>query len=808
MRKHTPDRVTSSTLRLNARSDIGSRRPLTVSPYVNISRSGEGCQTANDARNATDSQSPALASADPLATVSARSAAMPSTALDAALVLIDKLTAAGISPRLTPIYATKATRCEPWNTGDRTRDDVLRHRAEYRRAIGVGDASGLLVAIDPDNEAAELVAAELIGDCATFRIASPRGEHRVFLRGDVLPADLRANLVYSNDRPAEALAHKLDVVAGCVTLYRNDKTWLTDPAMIAPMPDRLRDAVAACWSAQQQREAETRAATAARAAEAERQRQARGDQPGNADRLRRWSDATLASIPAEAATRGRGSRRRDALGGGAKRLARLTLNGWTHATTDDVEAAMMDAAHRNGYVADHGLRAALSHVRRGIRAGLAAGPLPEPADRDLVRASLPPDRLREIERRAAAAADVLVKIRAFNATLPPKHPERIHPARAEVCRRMADELAQRCVDEGRIEVAVSYADLGTAIDCDKATVSRAAQAMQALGWSIVTGRLGADGRATATIWRLPIAQKPVTAAYPHDATLCRESLQAVGSASESTLDKPRCIVRISPPGLLVRGLRRKLVGHASALRTASKRSDGRQAAELARLDATLIELDPTITARSTACSSVQVRHVDGLLSGCGPAAYRLLPALAAAADLMTVAELADRAGCGNDSARRFCARVAERGMVTVGTVRTAGRSAAGYRLTAEAAAAVAGEHVADPTPILAATIEVGAQSIRRAQARIDAERSLLADARQQAQALGVITPAMLAGIMSQIRRMAAAERDADLGRAHSPIIADARRKVRRERMTEIQHRRTAERCGLAWAMNAQAVPAW
>ena len=776
-----------------------------LSDYVNSTAPAEPRQAAGNARHATDAPPQTLAPPDPPATAADRSAAMPATALDAALALIDKLRDAGISPRLTPIYATKATRCEPWNTGDRTRDDVLRHRAEYRRAIGVGDASGLLVAIDPDNEAAELVAAELIGDCPTFLIASPRGMHREFLRGDVLPADLRANLTYSDDRPAEALAHKLDVVTGIITLWRNDKTWLSDPATIAPMPDRLRDAVAGCWSAQQQRKAAEAAAIAQRAAEAERQRQAR---PQTAERdLRPYADATLAGISRDGAALPDGQRG-EILFKLACRAGKLVGAAWSGMTQADAEAAMMDAADRCGYVQSNGHGAALSAVRRGIRRGMA-DPMPEPSDRELVRASLPPDRLREIERRAAAAADdVLVKIRAFNATLPPKHPQRIHPARAEVCRRMADELAQRCVDEGRIEVAVSYADLGTAIDCDKATVSRAAQAMQALGWSIVTGRLGADGRATATIWRLPTAQKPVTAAYPHDATLCRESLQAVGSASESTLDKPRCIVRISPPGLLVRGLRRKLVGHASALRTASKRSDGRQAAELARLDATLIELDPTITARSTACSSVQVRHVDGLLSGCGPAAYRLLPALAAAADLMTVAELADRAGCGNDSARRFCARVAERGMVTVGTVRTAGRSAAGYRLTAEAAAAVAGEHVADPTPILAATIEVGAQSIRRAQARIDAERSLLADARQQAQALGVITPAMLAGIMSQIRRMAAAERDADLGRAHSPIIADARRKVRRERMTEIQHRRTAERCGLAWAMNAQAVPAW
>lgn len=774
------------------RDVLGSIRPSAVFSYVNSSIAAESRQAAGNARNATDARSQTLAAADPPATAADRSAAMPATALDAALVLIDKLTAAGISPRLTPIYATKATRCEPWNTGDQTRDDVLRHRAEYRRAIGVGDASGMLVAIDPDNEAAELVAAELIGDCPTFRIASPRGMHREFLRGDVLPADLRANLTYSDDRPAEALAHKLDVVTGIITLWRNDKTWLSDPATIAPMPDRLRDAVAGCWSAQQQRKAAEAAAIAQRVTEAAQKCLARGDSgdSGDHDRLRRYADATLAGISRDGAALPDGQRG-DSLFKLACRAGKLVGAAWSGVTEADAEAAMMDAADRCGYVQTNGHRAALSAVRRGIRRGLA-DPMPEPSDRDLVRASLPPDRLREIEHRAAAAADNV-------------------PSRAETCRRLTAELAQRCIDQGRIEVAASVADLGLAIDCNPATVSRAAQAMQAFGWSIVTGKLGADGRATATIWRLPIAQKPVAAAYPQDATLCREPLQAVGSAHGSSLDKPRCIVRISPPGLLVRGLRRRLKGHANALRTASKRSDGRQAAELARLDATLIELQPTAVAPRSpadrhAIAAARLREI-GSLSGCGPVVYRVLPALAAAAEPMTIAELADLVGCSNDSARRCCARLAERGMVLVGTVRTAGRPAKVYHLTAEAAVAAGGSQVADPSPILAATIEVGAQSIRRAQARIEAERLLLADARQQAQSLGVSTPAMLAGIRAKIRRMAGAERDADLSMAHSPIIADARRKARRERMTAVQHRRTAERCGLAWAMGAQAVPA-
>ena len=784
------------------RDVLGSIRPSAVFSYVNSSSAAESRQAAGNARNAPDARSQTLAAADPPATAADRSAAMPATALDAALVLIDKLTAAGISPRLTPIYATKATRCEPWNTGDQTRDDVLRHRAEYRRAIGVGDASGLLVAIDPDSQAAELVATELIGDCPTFRIASPRGMHREFLRGDVLPADLRANLTYSDDRPAEALAHKLDVVTGIITLWRNDKTWLSDPATIAPMPDRLRDAVAGCWSAQQQRKAAEAAAIAQRVTEAAQKCLARGDSgdSGDHDRLRRYADATLAGISRDGAALPDGQRG-DSLFKLACRAGKLVGAAWSGVTEADAEAAMMDAADRCGYVQTNGHRAAQSAVLRGIRRGLA-DPMPEPSDRDLVRASLPPDRLREIERRAAAAADnVLSRARSAG----------IHPARAEVCRRLSAELAQRCVDQVRVEVAASVADLGLAIDCDKMTVSRAAQAMLALGWSIVTGKLGADGRATATIWRLPIAQKPVAAAYPQDATLCREPLQAVGSASESTLDKPRSILRISRPSVIVRGLRRKLPALACALRPAGKRSDGRQAAELARLDATLTELDPTavaprIPADRHAIAAARLREI-GSLSGCGPAVYRLLPALAAAAEPMTIAELADLVGCSNDSARRCCARLAERGMVLVGTVRTAGRQAKVYYLTAEARTAAAGEHVADASPILAKTIKVGAESIQRAQAKIDAERLFMADARQQAQAFGVSTPAMMAGIRAQIRRMAAAERDADLSMAHSPIIADARRKARRDTMTAVQHRRTAERCGLAWTMNAQAVPA-
>lgn len=682
---------------------------------------------------------------------------MPATALDAALVLHDKLSAAGIAPRLVPIRDDGSTRV--WSKADQTRDDILRNRADWRRAVGVGAVDCGLIDIDVDAPDAELVAADLAGDAQTFEIQSRRGRHRVYLRGDVAPADYRAGHVYDAQHPTEAIAPKLDAVFGLVRVWMPGKTWLTDPASIAPMPDRLRDAVAGIVQARQQRQDDEAAALAERVAEAERQRQARGDQPGNADRLRRYADATLDGIMRDGAALPDGQRG-DGLFKVACRAGKLVGAPWSGVTEADAEAAIMSAADGCGYIQTNGYRAAQSAVRRGIRRGMA-DPMPEPSDHDLVRASLPPDRLREIERRAAAAADdVLSRAKAAG----------IHPARAEVIRRLSAELAQQCADQGRIEVAASVADLALQIDASPATVWRAAQAMPALGWSIQTGKLGADGRAMSTVWRLPLVQNHVAAAYPQDETLVRESDSGAGSASESPFDKPRFTLRISRPSVLVRGLRRKLPGHASAMRLGA------------------------------------ARHVDGLLAGCGPAIYRVLDALAESASPMTIAELADRAVCSNDSARRCCVRLTERGMVLVGTVRTAGRSAKDYSLTAEARAAAAGEHVADQSPILAATIEVGAQSIRRAQARIDAERSLLADAREKAPIFGVSPTAMLAGIRAQIRRQAAAERDADLSQARSPIVADARRKVRRDKMTEVQQRIARERQTAAFGM--LAVPAW
>lgn len=790
MSEYSGTTVLTSTISIDTTSE-------TPSVIVKYSAPTEPRQASGNARNGIDALPPTLANADPPAPAAARSAVpMPATALDAALTIMDAWTVAGIAPRLVPIWVDGSTRV--WSKADQTRDDILRNRADWRRAVGVGAVDCGLIDIDVDAPDAELVAANLAGDVRTFEIQSRRGRHRVYLRGDVAPADYRAGHVYDAQHPAEALAPKLDAGFGLVRVWMPGKSWLTDPASIAPMPARLRDAVAGIVQARQLRHDAEAATIAQRAAEAERQRQAR---PQTAERdLRPYADATLAGISRDGAALSDGQRGEILfkLACRAGKLVGAAFSGMNYA---DAEAAMMDAADRCGYVQSNGPRSALAHIRRGILRGMA-DPMPEPADRDLVRASLPPDRLREIERRAAAAA---------NDVLPRAKTAGIHPARAEVIRRLTDELAQRCVDQGRVEVAASVADLALQIDASPATVWRAAQAMPALGWTIQTGKLGADGRAMSTVWRLPLAQNPVAAAYPQDETWLTEGAVTYRPCSGNRSAHKRFILRISRPSAIVRGLRRKLPGLACALRPAGKRSDGRRNAELARLDATLIELDPPAAAPLPADrGTIDAAHFQeiGSLPGCGTAIYRLLPALAEVAESMTVAELAVRTGCSNDSTRRGCAILAERGLALVGTVRTAGRSAKDYILTAEARAAVAGEHVADPSPILAATIEVGAMSIRRAQARIDAERLLLADARTLAERLQVGIQAAIAGIRSQIRRMAAAERDADLSMPHSPIVADARRKVRRDRMTEVQQRIARERQAAVWSMGAQAVPSW
>lgn len=696
--------------------------------YVKYSASSEALQGPIDGRSGADLAPPTLGQ-QPAA--QARQSA-PGAALDAALTLIGL----DLPLRLVPVFGDGSS--HPWAQAASSRGEILARRADWRRAVGVADVSGSLIALDPDSAAAELVAAELVGDGpAGFRIQSRRGVHRVYLRGAALPAAHRANLVHDERRPAEALAPKLDVVAGAVTLWKRGKTWLGEPSSIGPMPDRLRDAIAACWAARSARIEADAEARRKRAELAERERQQRAGSD-DADRLRSYAAAALAGIQADASALLDGQRGRG-IYAAAFKAGRLVGASWSGMVEADAEAAMLAAIDACGY----DTRKGLGHAKRGIRAGMR-DPLDPPASRELVRATMPHDRLVELERRAAAAcADTRAQARAAG----------IHPRSANTAAALAAELARRAIDEGRPTVYASMADLGLAIDRGAAAVSRAAEALESIGWTVTRGGIGDADRARATAWTLP---KATGGALPQNETLCGGASDSAAGGAENPSDKPRFDMRQSP-GIAARGLRRRL----------------------------------------------------GELPGCGDSVGLIVDALGAAAIRLTVAALADLTGLSVDTVRRCCRRLKDRGAVDEAREQTAGRPASAFALT-DAGRDLLRGIVDGLGDVLAATVRVGERAVRRAAAAIDAGRALLAEARELAQALGVSVAAALAQLRARLRRFANAERDPLRELTGSAAVAAVRRAEGRAQLIAGAARRAWLEADLTRQAVASVglVPAW
>lgn len=723
----------------------------------------------------------------------------PGTALDAALYLIGM----GLPLRLVPVFDGGASL--RWSQAAGSRAEILARRSDWRRAVGVADVSGSLIALDPDSEPAELVAAELVGDGpAGFRIQSRRGVHRVYLRGDALPADHRANLVHDERRPAEALADKLDVVAGAVRLWHRGKTWLGDPSSIGPMPDRLRDAIAACWAARSSRlEADAEAARRrAELAEGERQQRAGSD---DADRLRRYAAATLAGIQADASALPDGQRGRGIFSAAFK-AGRLVGASWSGMVEADAEAAMLAAIDACGYDTRQGL----GHARRGIRAGMR-DPRDPPESRELVRATMPPDRLAELERRAAACADTRAQARAAG----------INPRSASKVAALAAELAGRAIDEGRPTVCASMDDLGLVIGRGPAAISRAVPIMQALGWTVTLGGIGDADRAKATAWTMP---KATGRALPQNATLCGGASASAAGCPENPSERPRCVLRQSP-GVAARGLRRGLgkpaeraerygnarggLIHAALLADAAPLSLGGLAAaagmplhgkpcKVCRGEApgepcavrgracTIDKLAPLMVARgwletlddgqggTVYGPTDRARTIDPLLPGCGDSVAQILAALGDAVAEQTPAELAARAGLSVDTVLRGCRRLLAFGAVNEGRAATAGRPSAAFALTVRGRNLLRG--IMDGIGgRLAEAVKVGERGIRKAAAAIERKRAELAEARALARSLGVSVAVALAHLRARLRRLAIAERDTSRELAGSAAVAEHKR---------------------------------
>ena len=680
---------------------------------------------------------------------------MPRAALEAALELAELSDRNGWGLALVPGFADESTR--PWAKADRSRADVLRHRGSWSRAVDVRDVSGMLLDLDVDDPSTEGLAAELAAGGATFAYASRRGQHRVYWRRDLVPAEHRGNMVHDPARPSEALAPGLDVVLGSIRLWSADRPWLTDPATIADPPQALRERIAACWAARQARIAQADAEAQERREAAERRRREREAQDLEEERgrLDSWARAALEGILRDVAGLAHGRRALDVYRLAA-RAGSLAAAHWSGLTEAEAEAALLGAATACGLTE----REALGHVRRGLRAGMAA-PMPEPADRSLPSrgggAQTGAER-EELERQAEAAASSVGLARDAGILAG------VHKARIASAEALAEALARRMLREGRTTVTVGLGQLGIDADRGRSAIRSAASVLEACGWRLEPGGIGADGTPRASSWTFgqdrpacSLNEGRCLQGHP-DPSDCRHALSGA-ILSESRQDGLAGAWR-RPVGLLERGLRRQIL-----------------------------------------------LHLEEALRACGPSSRRTVSALLQVEEGATAVELAEVTGLSSRTVDRHLAIFAERGLVTSSTRPTAGRPARACALTAEARAAALGETVADPSPILAATLQAGAERLRRAEAQLAAERSLLEDARRVAEVAGVPVAVAAQAWREQIQHRARAERDRTLAGLESPLIADARRREGRVSMALAQARVAVAQLRACWAMGAPLPPA-
>ncbi len=713
---------------------------------------------------------------------------MPSSALEAALELAELSDRNGWGLALVPGFANDTTRT--WAKADRSRADVLSHRGSWSRAVDVRDVSGQLLDLDVDDPSTEGLAAELAGDLPTFTYQSTKGPHRIYWRRDLVPADHRGNWVHDQKHPersAEILAPKLDLICGSIRLWGPGKTWLTAPASIAEPPQALRDRIAACWAARQARQAQAKAQEQERQEAAERRRRER-EAAGLEEERGRWEKYTRITIDAilhAVACLTEGYRAKG-LHGLAYRAGRLVGAIWSDLTEAEAEAGLLDAALACGLTE----REAMGHIRRGLREGMK-NPLPEPPDRALPSrggAQTAVERV-DLERQAEAAAASWRQLRGM---VNPATGQAFAPVTVTNCRIMAAQLARRLLANGGRPVAVALLQLARDCGLGKDAIRSGRDALGLVGWTIAPGGFGEDGKAKATAWAF--RQLPTATLNERD-----ELPQAQATANDRPALSGRILTKSLPAGpvtLLERGLRRRILGLACPMDAKTREARERRQLREKTPDGRPKRVRPPTP-------------LDALL-GLGPSVYIMLPVVAGAAEGLRAAELAELAGVSSATAERCLRRLAEFDLATIETRPTAGRPAKVYTMTADARAAALGEAVADPSPILAATLQAGAERLRRAEAQLAAERSLLEDARRVAEVAGVPVAVAAQAMREEIQRNARAERDRSLVSLESPLIADARRRQGRAALYMGAALAAATRQATRWAMGAplpQAVPA-
>ena len=267
-----------------------------------------------------------------------------------------------------------------------------------------------------------------------------------------------------------------------------------------------------------------------------------------------------------------------------------------------------------------------------------------------------------------------------------RFPARSRHVRRPGAERLVYELVRRCLERGADTVATSNAELARDIGVAEAsTVLRCIPALEAIGWTVTRGGIGADGRVTATRWTLP---KVGGAGL---SPTCNGLLDDGAPHVQDPLQVGDKGVHRGAAGLLGRGLRREVNGVAA----------------------------------------------------CGVLTFRALEAMRGG-QVMTAAEIGDAIGCGPEAAARQAERMTAHGAAEmVGEVETGGRRARGWRLVADLVALLAADLDAVLTSATTTTLAVGAHVFQRAQERLEAGRRFMAEARARAQELGVSIKAVL-----------------------------------------------------------------
>ena len=409
-------------------------------------------------------------------------AAQPTTALDAAL----RLAAAGL-----PVFPShpEGTFRKDKKTGEvidisktpaigrwqfqATTDPVQVRRwwVAGGRYSGCGVSIGLrlaqLVAVDPDTpEAAEILAEH--GDAlgVGFAVASAKGAKMLYRRPDRL-ADQNGVKV-----KAAALGGA-DAVTGNVLAWSPGRVWYGDPSAIGEAPEWLLTALATIYP--------ERAEPAPLPP-----RPARPAGGGDVGRLVAYVLRAIIDECAKVAGLGDGRKM-------AMFILGVKLGALVSGIAPQLEGDAWAEAERAACACGVGLGVGMPHFRNGWRYG-AANPRPIPPEREIGLGALPPQERATLEGRiAAATADVMAQAKGVGC----------RAQQAETVRSVVAALAEVIREHGSETAIIGVESLARLAKRGAGSVHRAVIILEALGWTVARGGIGADDRVMATRWTLP-----------------------------------------------------------------------------------------------------------------------------------------------------------------------------------------------------------------------------------------------------------------------------------------------------------------